>query len=106
VLLEAMAAGTPIVSTAVGGVPEAVGAGEAWLVPPEDPDALARAMTDSLVDRATAAQRVAKATERLNRDFAIEPWLDQYEDVYRTVYNRVGDAKRTASRSYVLTPTS
>ena len=43
VLLEAFAAGTPVVATAVGGVPEAVGEA-ALLIPPGDPDAAARAL--------------------------------------------------------------
>jgi glycosyltransferase involved in cell wall biosynthesis len=44
VLLEAMAAGTPIVAAAVGGVPDVVSDVEAILVPPADPSALASAI--------------------------------------------------------------
>jgi glycosyltransferase involved in cell wall biosynthesis len=43
VLLEAFASGTPVVATAVGGVPETAG-DAALLVPPGDPDAAARAL--------------------------------------------------------------
>ena len=46
VLLEAFAAGTPVVATAVGGVPEAAG-DAALLIPPGDPDAAARRSTAS-----------------------------------------------------------
>ena len=46
VLLEAFAAGTPVVATAVGGVAEAVGEA-ALLIPPGDPDAAARALGGS-----------------------------------------------------------
>ena len=43
--VEALAAGTPVVATAVGGVPEIVHSGiNGLLVPPRDPDALAAAM--------------------------------------------------------------
>jgi glycosyltransferase involved in cell wall biosynthesis len=53
VLLEAMAAGLPVVATSVGGVPDVVEEGStALLVPPEDPRALARAITDLLSDPA------------------------------------------------------
>jgi glycosyltransferase involved in cell wall biosynthesis len=45
-ILEAMAAGLPIITTSVGALPEAVISGETGLiVPPDDPDALADAIT-------------------------------------------------------------
>jgi glycosyltransferase involved in cell wall biosynthesis len=52
--LEAMAAGTPVVATAVGALPEVLG-DAAVLVAPSDPDALAEALT-ALVDDDTARQ--------------------------------------------------
>ena len=50
-LIEAMAAGRPVVATRVGGVPDLVEEGvTGHLVPPGDADALARTMTDLLLD--------------------------------------------------------
>jgi len=82
VLFEAMAARTPIVATRVGGIPDAVGEGEAWLVPPEQPSALATAISDSLQDRASAATRVENASNRLENEFSLETFLDRHERVY------------------------
>jgi len=83
VLFEAMDAGVPIVATRVGGVPEVLGEGEAWLVEPERPDALAAALRALRADRGEAARRALAARRRLEEAFAIEPWLDAYENLYR-----------------------
>jgi glycosyltransferase involved in cell wall biosynthesis len=85
VLLEAMAAGVPIVATRVGGVPEAVTEREAVLVPSEDPSALAEGVIEALREGEATKQRVEAATARLDRSFSFEPWLDRYEEVYRRV---------------------
>lgn len=60
-LIEAMAAGVPVISTAVGGVPDVLDNGRfGTLVPPSDPEALAKAIVDVLdgkhPDLATAQQ--------------------------------------------------
>ena len=82
VLLEAMAASVPVVATAVGGVPDVLSNAEGWLVAPEDPPALAAAITEALADRAGAARRAAAATRRLERDFGAEAWVRRYDEVY------------------------
>jgi len=70
VLLEAMVAGVPIVSTAVHGVPEMARADrEALLVPPGDPAALARAMLALLRDDARAQQLAEAAAVRVAREY-------------------------------------
>src|SRR5690606_28035358 len=61
VLFEAMSARTPVVATAVGGVPSVVSSDEAVLVPSEDPAALAAALRSLYEDRAGAAARAARA---------------------------------------------
>lgn len=54
-ILEAMAAGRPVVGTAVGGIPEAVRHGETgFVVPPRDPRRLAEAVIDVLANPALA----------------------------------------------------
>jgi glycosyltransferase involved in cell wall biosynthesis len=59
-LVEALAAGVPVVTTGVGGIPEAVEDGvSGLLVPPEDPRALADALERLLVDDALHARLAA-----------------------------------------------
>jgi glycosyltransferase involved in cell wall biosynthesis len=68
-LLEALAAGAPVVATAVGGIPEVVRDGEnGLLVPPRDVDALASAMGRLASDaglRASLAAAAAPSVEEL-----------------------------------------
>jgi len=68
VVLEAMAAGRPVVATSVGGTPEAVVDGETGLlVPAGDVDALARAI-DVLLGDPELARRLGEAGKRRVRE--------------------------------------
>ena len=67
-LIEAMAAGVPVVATAVGGVPDLVQHDvTGWLVPPGDPEALAGAIR-RLVVAPTIRARLAAAARPLALD--------------------------------------
>ena len=85
VLFEAMAAGVPIVAACVGGVPDVVSPGEALLVPPEDPVALAAAIRAVYRNPAEARTRAARARERLFADFSVPPWIGRYDAIYKLV---------------------
>lgn len=50
IVLEAIAAGKPVISTHVGGIPEILGPGFAGFVPPGDSEALAGAMAHAISD--------------------------------------------------------
>lgn len=84
ILLEAMAAGVPIVATAVGGVPDVVSNEHALLVEPENPSAIARAVDTIRRDSRAAQCRTWRAAQRVARDYAVGPWIDQYEQIYES----------------------
>ncbi len=82
-LLEAMAAGVPVVATAVGGVPEIVRDGvDGVLVPPKDPAAAASAVQGLLTDRDTASRLASSARRRYERAFTPGPSVRETEHVY------------------------
>ncbi len=85
VLLEAMAAGLPIVASRVGGIPEVVSEGEnALLCPPGDPAALAAALerctTDALLRRRLGAAGRARVL-RFSWEAVLPEWLRLFESV-------------------------
>jgi len=82
-VLEAMAAGLPVVATAVGGTPEAVLDGvTGLLVHPGDPEALARAISRLLDDPATCQAMGQAGRERVAQNFTVERMIAQTETLY------------------------
>jgi glycosyltransferase involved in cell wall biosynthesis len=82
-LLEAMAARLPIVATTVGGIPEMITDGtEGLLVPPDDVDALARAIGRLAANWALRHAMGAAARSRVERQFTIGHMVRRLEDVY------------------------
>lgn len=84
VVLEAMAAGLPVVASRVSGIPEVVVDGETgWLVPTEDPPALASALAHLLADTAEGERRGAAGRARcaalFRPEHAARQWLEQVE---------------------------
>jgi glycosyltransferase involved in cell wall biosynthesis len=83
VLLEAHAAGVPVVATAVGGTPELVLDGETGLlVPPDDPAALADRMTQLLADTALRRRMSQAARTRVREQFTFEVQAQAYVDLF------------------------
>ena len=82
-VVESLAAGVPVVATAVDGTPEVIRPGvNGELVPPGDPEALARAVADLLDDDERRARMAAAATEGLD-DFDLDHMVRDLEELYR-----------------------
>ncbi len=96
VLLEAMAADTPIVATAVGAVPEVLNGGERGrLVPYGDPAALAAALRSVTEDRPGTERRVAAGRAHV-RQLDWSESARRFRELYREVL--AGGRGRRASR--------
>lgn len=88
VLLEAMAAGVPIIATRVGGIPDVVDDACARLVPAESAASLAAAIEAARSDPDDTARRSAHASQRVRHRYSIEQWVADYDAVYRGVVRR------------------
>lgn len=86
VTLEAMAAGVPVVASAVGGIPDQVRHDkEGLLIPPGDTDALGDALLDLLRDPARARRLGEAGRRRATSEFSHANMVWRIEDVYRAV---------------------
>lgn len=83
VVPQALAIGTPVVATAVGGIPEMVRDGETGrLVPPDDPDALAEAIVQTLRDPAAARAMAAAGGRRVRATLSTDAMMATTTRVY------------------------
>lgn len=79
-VIEALAAGRPVVATAVGGVPEVVRNGETgFLVPPRDPGALADAIATALDDPGYAAKLGRQGQQVVRALYGRDRMVDETE---------------------------
>jgi glycosyltransferase involved in cell wall biosynthesis len=88
-ILESMAAGVPVVATAVGGSSEAVENGvTGFLVPPRDAAALAGAISGLLADREGAARLGTAGRQRVVERFSNERMVRDTEAFYLSLLAR------------------
>ncbi|HTV58984.1 MAG TPA: glycosyltransferase [Verrucomicrobiae bacterium] len=102
VVLEAMAVGTPVVATAVGGVPDVIE--DAWtghLVAAGDVNALAGAIIRTLDDPAATAEMAERAYRKVTQDFSPlkqrQLLVAMYEEVLSPLSLKTRDIKHAFS---------
>lgn len=89
VVLEAMAAGLPVVATKVGGLPELVVPGQTgWLTPAGDAAALAAALGQLLSSPAMRRDFGLAARQRVLREFSLDAMVRRHEEVFGDLLSR------------------
>ena len=84
--LEAMAAGKPVIATDVGGCAEAVADGETGLiVPPENPQALAEAISALISDPGRARAMGEAGRSRVKSEFTVDRMVEQHLELYQSI---------------------
>ncbi len=85
-IIEAMACEKPVVATAVGGIPEVVLNGETgFLVPPRNPDALARAIGELLHNPQKAKEMGRRGRMRFEEKFTRKKMISEIEALYQSL---------------------
>jgi glycosyltransferase involved in cell wall biosynthesis len=84
-VLEAMAAGLPVVATAVGDVPNVLAEGAGVTVPPRDPAALAAAVCALLETPEERARVAAAAIARVRSRYSAARWAERLLELYAEV---------------------
>lgn len=86
VILEALACGTPVVATAVGGIPEQVKNGvTGFLVPSGDVEAMAEHIMTLLTDDLLYRQISLNAAQDARERFDLNRQVDSYVEWYQTI---------------------
>ena len=85
VLLEAMAQSIPIVTTAVGGIPDILTSNEAQLIDSGDVAGIVKAIEALLDDPERARSMADAARSRLERDLAMDQWVERHIELYRSL---------------------
>jgi glycosyltransferase involved in cell wall biosynthesis len=84
VIAQALAVGTPVVGTTVGGIPEIIRDGDTGrLVPPADAQALADAILDLLHDPGRARAMARRGQAVVHERYTIDGMMKTTTDVYR-----------------------
>jgi glycosyltransferase involved in cell wall biosynthesis len=85
-VMEAMASGLPIVSTAAGGVPDLFESGkEGFIVQPGDAEGLSHSMASLLGDQEARRSLGRAAARRAKENFDVSTMVQAYEELYENM---------------------
>jgi glycosyltransferase involved in cell wall biosynthesis len=97
VVIEAMAAGRPVIASRIGGLPDILVDGETgFLVPPGDPIALRRAIEHLLADP-ILRERMGEAGKRRVTEFRADTVVPRIEQVYQTLIEKARATKEVTA---------
>lgn len=86
VLLEAMAARTPIAATRVGGIPDVLDGGKAgYLIDPDDREGLRTAILAIEQDDEVRCKKIENAEKRVREKYSSGVMAAKYENIYRSL---------------------
>ena len=108
-LLEAMATGTPVITTPVGGIPSVVKEGfNGFLVPVNSPEQIASRIEKILSDESLWHGLSRNAFETVERSFSVENMEEQLRELYKglNVQPRHYDCTpyRTSEKTHIVRP--
>jgi glycosyltransferase involved in cell wall biosynthesis len=93
-VLEALACGTPVIASGVGGIPEQVVESKTgYLVPVGDSHAMAEKITDLIMDDALRERLGKQAAVDAEKNFGLDRMADEYLDLYRQIVTRNSDTQ-------------
>ncbi len=97
-VLEALACGTPVVATAIGGIPEQIDDGvTGFLAPPGNPEAIAAHVEQILHNDELRKKMCRQASESAQRYFSLERQTDDFLGWYNEILKHwPGDISRSA----------
>jgi glycosyltransferase involved in cell wall biosynthesis len=88
IVLEAIAAGRPLVATRVGGIPEIFGSESGRLVPPGDAERLADAMVGAMSFPDDAHYAARRLRDSIETRFSVAAMAAVVDETYRAVTSR------------------
>ena len=98
VIIEAMATGTPVIGSRVGGIPELVQDGvRGFLVPPGDENALAEKLRWILSNPDKAGEMGTSGRAFVERFFSTENYLKGYQQIFEMAHSGIEDTEHAAS---------
>lgn len=88
--VEPLLSGVPVVATNVGGLPDLIEENNTgWLVPPRNPEALARAMLEALANKEEARRRTLEGQKKARRLFDVERTSRETVATYDKILERI-----------------